>query len=80
MQRGKAEFIHTGNSLKEKSKMNFNENFERLQRLNEIKNQAKVNMLHISVNFHLKDGLTKKQMTGIVIEISRQFDLKNNHT
>src|ERR1700730_12793901 len=76
VQHGRAELIHTGNFLQEKSQMNFNEKFERFQRLNELNGRSKVNMLHVSVNFHPGDRLTKKQMTVIVDKYMEAIGLK----
>jgi Relaxase/Mobilisation nuclease domain len=77
VQHGNAELIHAGNFLQGKNEMNFNEKFEWFQRLNELNTRSKVNMLHVSVNFHPEDRSTKQQMTAIADKYMDAIGLKD---
>jgi Relaxase/Mobilisation nuclease domain len=65
VQRNKAVLIHAGNFLKEKGRLNFYDKAERFQRMNELHPGSKVNMLHVSVNFHPSEKISPELITAI---------------
>ena len=63
--REKAQLIHASGFLKDKDRLNLHDKSERFQRLNELRDRTKVNMLHISLNFDPSENLTEEQLTAI---------------
>ena len=77
VQRGTAELIHAENFLKPASKLNFLEKFQRFDSLNQLRDDVKLNTLHVSLNFHPEDelaGINLQKLT-LLHEKSRQAPL-----
>ncbi|MBN8854700.1 MAG: hypothetical protein BGO55_20665 [Sphingobacteriales bacterium 50-39] len=65
VQRGVAELLHAGNFLKPANELNFHDKLHRFKKLNELNERTKKSTLHISLNFHPDDHLTKEQLCEI---------------
>lgn len=65
VQRGVAELLHAGNFLKPANGLNFYDKLHRFKKLNELNERAEKSTLHISLNFHPGDQLTKEQLCEI---------------
>jgi len=65
VQRNAAKLIHAENFLGDISKLNFNEKFIRLEKLNELNLRSEVNTLHVSLNFHPLDKLDQETQIAI---------------
>jgi hypothetical protein len=64
VQKGKAECLFACNFLYRANEMNFHRKLERFQQLIE-QNKSKTNTLHISLNFHPSEVLSKEKLTEI---------------
>ena len=64
VQEGSAECLFAGNFLYQVNEMNFHQKFSRFHRLIE-KNQSKTNSLHVSLNFHPSEDLSKEKLIKI---------------
>lgn len=64
VQKGKAECLFAGNFLYRANEMNFYQKFQRFQQLIE-RNTSKTNTLHISLNFHPSEVLSKEKLIQI---------------
>src|SRR6185437_11496847 len=65
VQRGVAELLQASNFLKPAEELNFHDKLHRFQKLNELNERAEKSTLHISLNFHPDDQLTKEQLSEI---------------
>jgi hypothetical protein len=65
VQHNKAVLIHAGNFLKQKEHLSFYDKKESFEHLNELNSRSRVNMLHVSVNFHPSEKITAEQMKDI---------------
>lgn len=64
VQKGKAESLFAGNFLQHVNELNFYQKLERFQKLIE-QNPSKTNTLHISLNFHPSENLSKEKLIQI---------------
>jgi hypothetical protein len=64
VQKGKAECLFAGNFLHEANELNFYQKLGRFQQLIE-QNTSKTNALHISLNFHPSENLSKEKLIQI---------------
>ncbi len=60
-----ANFIHAGNYPKDTELLSFIDKINRLERLTKLNQRAKVNSVHISLNFDLTDDLKKEKLKTI---------------
>jgi len=65
VQQKRAELIHAENFFSEKETMNFYEKIQRFKKLNQLNSRSKVNMLHVSVNFHPSENPDQNTMVAI---------------
>lgn len=72
-----AELIHASGFLKDVDRMNFHDKAERFQQLNDLNTRAKVNMLHITLNFDPSEQLSKDQLTAIADRYMEGIGLKD---
>ncbi|MBS1598399.1 MAG: relaxase/mobilization nuclease domain-containing protein [Bacteroidetes bacterium] len=73
VQRNVAELIHAENFLACKLKINFHEKINRFKNLNELNNRAKVNTLHVSVNFHSSEKIGSEKLVAIAKEYMQKI-------
>ena len=71
VQKGKAECLFAGNFLQHVNELNFYQKLERFQKIIE-QNSAKTNTLHISLNFHPSENLSKEKL----IQIAESYMMK----
>lgn len=64
VQKGKAECLFAGNFLQHANELNFYQKLARFQQLME-QNASKTNTLHISLNFHPSENLSKEKLIQI---------------
>lgn len=64
VQKGKAECLFAGNFLQHVNELNFYQKLDRFQKLIE-QNASKTNTLHISLNFHPSENLSKEKLIQI---------------
>jgi hypothetical protein len=64
VQKGKAECLFAGNFLQKASELNFYQKLGRFQKLME-QNSSRTNTLHISLNFHPSENLSKEKLVQI---------------
>ena len=92
VQQKKAVLIHAGNFLKEKDQLTFYDKKGRFEQMNSLHPTSKVNMLHVSVNFHpsetispdLIKSIAEKYMAGIGLPeqpflVYQHFDAAHPH-
>jgi hypothetical protein len=72
-----AELIQASGFLKDTDRMNFYDKAERFQRLNELRPDVVVNMLHISLNFDPSEQLSETQLTAIADRYMEGIGLKD---
>ena len=60
--------LHAANYLKETEQLNFYDKLQRFKDLIILNERAKTNTLHISLNFHNSDMLSKEKITEIAVE------------
>ncbi len=77
VQRGVAEFLYAHNFLKPKEELNIYDKLHRFQKLNELNERSEKNTLHISLNFHPSDQLTKEQLCEIAALYMDKIGLGN---
>src|SRR6478752_8955562 len=65
---GQAELLHAANYLKDTEQLNFYDKLQRFKDLIILNERAKTNTLHISLNFHNSDMLSKEKITEIAVE------------
>src|SRR5580700_2923112 len=63
--RGKAEFIHAGNFLEDKTDLNYAGKLRRFQQLNELNARSQAKMLHATLNFQPGEDLSNEQLSSI---------------
>ncbi len=63
-----AELLHAANYLKDAEQLNFYDKLKRFTNLIHLNERAKTNTLHISLNFHNSDMLSKEKITEIAVE------------
>ncbi len=68
IKKGQAELLHAANFLKDAEQMNFYDKLKRFSDLINLNERAKTNTLHISLNFHNSDMLSKEKITEIADE------------
>jgi hypothetical protein len=68
IQKGEAELLHAANFLKDAEQLNFYDKLKRFTDLINLNERAKTNTLHISLNFHNSDMLSKEKITEIADE------------
>lgn len=68
LQKGQAELLHAANYLKDAAQLNFYDKLKRFEDLISLNERAKTNTLHISLNFHNSDMLSKEKIKEIAIE------------
>lgn len=66
VQRNRAQLIHAANFLQEKDGMKFYEKMQRFQKLSELNTRSKVNVLHVSLNFHRSEKIENQKVLAIV--------------
>src|SRR6478736_2438601 len=65
---GHAELLHAANYLKDTEQLNFYDKLQRFKDLISLNERPKTNTLHISLNFHNSDMLSKEKITEIAVE------------
>ena len=68
IKKGQAELLHAANYLKDVEQLNFYDKLKRFTDLINLNERAKTNTLHISLNFHNSDMLSKEKITEIADE------------
>jgi len=68
IKKGKAELLNAANFLKDAEQLNFYDKLKRFTDLISLNERAKTNTLHISLNFHNSDMLSKEKITEIADE------------
>jgi hypothetical protein len=68
VKKGQAELLHAANYLKDIEQLNFDDKLQRFKDLIILNERAKTNTLHISLNFHNSDMLSKEKITEIAVE------------
>ena len=68
VKQGQAELLHAANYLKDTEQLNFYDKLQRFKDLIILNERAKTNTLHISLNFHNSDMLSKEKITEIAVE------------
>jgi hypothetical protein len=68
IKKGQAELLHAANYLKDAEQLNFYDRLKRFTDLIHLNERAKTNTLHISLNFHNSDMLSKEKITEIAVE------------
>ena len=68
IKKGQAELLHAANFLKDVEQLNFYDKLKRFTDLINLNERAKTNTLHISLNFHNSDMLSKEKITEIADE------------
>jgi hypothetical protein len=69
IKKGEAELLHAANFLKDAGQLNFYDKLKRFTDLINMNERAKTNTLHISLNFHNSDMLSKEK----IIEIADEY-------
>lgn len=64
VKKGKAECLFAGNFLHQANELNFYQKLDRFEKLNE-QNPSKTNTLHISLNFHTSENLSREKLIQI---------------
>jgi hypothetical protein len=62
---GKAQFIHAGNFLEDKTDLNYAGKLRRFQQLNELNARSQAKMLHATLNFQPGEHLSNEQLSNI---------------
>jgi hypothetical protein len=65
VKKGAAEFLHAGNYLKDSEELNFYDKLNRLKDQISLNDRATTKVLHISVNFHPSEKLSKDRLVEI---------------
>ena len=65
VQKGAASCLYAGNFLKDAGAMNFYEKRDRFKRLIALNTRAKTNSLHISLNFHPSETVSREKLVQI---------------
>jgi hypothetical protein len=68
IKKGQAELLHAANYLKDAEQLNFYDKLKRFTDLINLNERAKTNTLHISLNFHNSDMLSKEKIIEIGVE------------
>lgn len=68
IKKGQAELLYAANFLKDAEQLNFYDKLKRFSDLINLNERAKTNTLHISLNFHNSDMLSKEKITDIADE------------
>jgi hypothetical protein len=68
IKKGQAELLYAANYLKDADQLNFYDKLRRFTDLISLNERAKTNTLHISLNFHNSDMLSKEKITEIAVE------------
>lgn len=77
VQRGVAELLQAANFLKPAEELNFHDKLQRFGKLNELNERAEKSTLHISLNFHPDDQLTKEQLCEIAAIYMERIGMGN---
>ena len=65
--KGHAEFIYAGNFLKDAGQLNFYNKWHHFEKIFALNERAKVNTLHISLNFDPSEKISKELLTDIAL-------------
>ena len=74
---GKAECLYAGNFLQEVNELNFYQKLERFERQNSLNQRAKINTLHISLNFDSQDKLSTEKLVEIASKYMKKIGSAN---
>ena len=68
VERNQAKLIQAGNFLRDTHELTFNDKVQRFQRLVELNRDVRLNALHVSLNFHPDDRLSREKLIDIAAE------------
>ena len=68
---GEARLIYAGNFLKDAAELSSREKLQRFNYLNELNHRARINTVHVSINFHPSDQPDDEKLTKVAFDYMR---------